>query len=121
MIARLVSAGLPTGLEFGRFSIDYHYLRNALYCDATMGGKRAARHVPEYARAIMARYEGEMRKLEREAQAAKEGSSSSGAELFDLGGRLQAAREELSERAAARQAALQADFQAWLERWRTED
>ena len=63
VLANVIAAGLPKGLEFARYSIDYHYLRNALYVEDAMGPARAARHVPAYARAIMARYEGDMDKL----------------------------------------------------------
>ena len=59
-LASMIAKGLPKGLEFGRFSIDYHYLRNQLYCEATMGADGANRHVPKYARALMARYADEM-------------------------------------------------------------
>ena len=70
VLASLIAKGLPTGLEFGRFSIDYHYLRNALFVEERMGATRAAQHVPAYARALMARYDDEMREL-RTAAAAK--------------------------------------------------
>ena len=63
VLANVIAAGLPKGLEFARYSIDYHYLRNALYVEDAMGPTRAARHVPAYARAIMARYETDMDKL----------------------------------------------------------
>ena len=63
ILAAVIAKGLPKGLEFARYSIDYHYLRNALYVEDAMGPTRAARHVPAYARAIMARYEGDMDKL----------------------------------------------------------
>jgi len=69
LLATIISKGLPKGLEFGRFSIDYHYLRNLLYVEAEMRPKQAARHVPKYARAVMERYGGEMAAL-REAAAA---------------------------------------------------
>ena len=70
LLASIIAKGLPTGLEFGRFSIDYHYLRNALFVESRMGKRRAARHVPAYAKALMARYDDEMRPL-REAAAAR--------------------------------------------------
>jgi coenzyme F420-reducing hydrogenase beta subunit len=66
-LAKIIAKGLPTGLEFGRFSIDYHYLRNALYVETTQGEARADRHVPRYARAIMAKYDREMRELKEPA------------------------------------------------------
>ena len=60
VLADVLARTLPKGMEFGRYSIDYHYLRNALYVESTMGGARAARHVPAYARALMARYDADM-------------------------------------------------------------
>ena len=35
-------------------------MRNALYVESRMGASRAARHVPPYARALMARYAEQM-------------------------------------------------------------
>ena len=49
--------------RFGRFSIDYHYLRNALFVEQEMGEEQAERHVPAYARAIMDKYDAEMEEL----------------------------------------------------------
>jgi 7-hydroxymethyl chlorophyll a reductase len=49
--------GAPKGLEFARYSIEYHYLRNWLYCQRTMGAERAARHVPRYAQDVVRRYD----------------------------------------------------------------
>jgi 7-hydroxymethyl chlorophyll a reductase len=72
LLASLIRKGLPTGMEFGRFSIDYHYLRNALFVEQEMGGERAGRHVPAYARALMQRYEAEMDEL-RKPPPAKDG------------------------------------------------
>ena len=55
ILADVIARTLPTGLEFARYSIDYHYIRNQLFCDDRMG-TRAARHVPSYARAICEPY-----------------------------------------------------------------
>ena len=55
ILADVIARTLPTGLEFARYSIDYHYIRNQLFCDDRMGN-RAARHVPAYAKAICAPY-----------------------------------------------------------------
>eukprot|EP00667_Euglena_gracilis_P026343 EG_transcript_31642 len=46
----------PKGLEFGRYSIDYHYLRNWLYAVRVMGRAQAERHTPAFAKAIIASY-----------------------------------------------------------------
>lgn len=67
-LASMIRKGLPTGLEFGRFSIDYHYLRNQLFCKDRMGDDDASRHIPSYAKAIMANYDEPMRELQRAAE-----------------------------------------------------
>jgi 7-hydroxymethyl chlorophyll a reductase len=36
-LASIIARTLPRGLEFARYSIDYHFLRNALYCEDRMG------------------------------------------------------------------------------------
>ncbi|KAL6760746.1 coenzyme F420 hydrogenase family [Haematococcus lacustris] len=48
----------PKGLEFGKYSVDYHYIRNWLYVNRHMGAKRAAQHTPAYAKKIVAEYDG---------------------------------------------------------------
>jgi coenzyme F420-reducing hydrogenase beta subunit len=45
----------PKGLEYGRFSIDSHFVRNYLYTKRNYPQKLAA-HVPEFAKRIVARY-----------------------------------------------------------------
>jgi coenzyme F420-reducing hydrogenase beta subunit len=45
----------PKGLEYGRFSIDSHFIRNYLYTRRNYPQKLAA-HVPEFAKRIVARY-----------------------------------------------------------------
>lgn len=47
----------PKGLEFARYSIDYHYVRNWLYVMRYMGEERASRHVPAFARRIVQEYD----------------------------------------------------------------
>ena len=53
LLARVISQALPKGMEFARYSIDYHYLRNLLFVEARMGATQASRHVPR--RAVLAR------------------------------------------------------------------
>ncbi len=65
VLASLIARTLPKGLEFARYSIDYHYLRNALYCEARMGEARAASHIPQYAKDLMSGYDDEMADLRR--------------------------------------------------------
>ncbi|MGA1265527.1 MAG: hypothetical protein ACO331_16735, partial [Prochlorothrix sp.] len=45
----------PQGLEFARYSIDYHTLRNYLYVHRHRGPAGIAQ-IPDYARAIVAEY-----------------------------------------------------------------
>ncbi len=45
----------PRGLEYGRFSIDSHFTRNALWLRRNHG-EMAERHMPEFARRIISRY-----------------------------------------------------------------
>ena len=60
LLARLISQMLPKGMEFARYSIDYHFLRNALYVESRFGEKRAATHIPRFAIALMERYQAQM-------------------------------------------------------------
>jgi hypothetical protein len=56
ILAKFIAKTLPTGLEFARYSIDYHFLRNQLFCEERMGKARADRHVPRFASAVQAPY-----------------------------------------------------------------
>lgn len=47
----------PRGLEFGRYSIEYHYIRNWLHVMRAWGPERAERHLPSFAKEIVARYD----------------------------------------------------------------
>ena len=47
----------PTGLEFGRYSLDYHTIRNYLYVKRHWPGSRAEQHLPAYAKQIVAEYD----------------------------------------------------------------
>ena len=44
----------PKGLEPGRYSTGYHDIRNYIYVIRHMGAEPAARHVPEFARRLVA-------------------------------------------------------------------
>ena len=57
-IAKLLTWLGPKGLEFGRYSIDYHYIRNFIYVNRHMGPARAQRHTPEFAKRLVAMYNG---------------------------------------------------------------
>ena len=46
----------PKGLEYGRFSIDSHFTRNALWVRRNHP-KQYGRHLPAFARKIIERYE----------------------------------------------------------------
>eukprot|EP00803_Ostreobium_quekettii_P000456 evm.model.scf_41.5 EVM.evm.TU.scf_41.5 scf_41:174089-180627(-) len=52
----LLPAG-PKGLEFAKYSLDYHYLRNYLYVGRNWGREAGRRHVPEYAQDIVGQYD----------------------------------------------------------------
>lgn len=47
----------PKGLEFGRYSLDYHTIRNYLYVKRNWSDKHAEQHIPEYAKHIVAEYD----------------------------------------------------------------
>lgn len=46
----------PKGLEFARYSLDYHTIRNYLYVKRRWGKQRADRHIPSYAKKIVEAY-----------------------------------------------------------------
>ncbi|KAK6929663.1 Coenzyme F420 hydrogenase/dehydrogenase beta subunit, C-terminal, partial [Dillenia turbinata] len=46
----------PKGLEFARYSLDYHTIRNYLYVNRTWGKQRADTHMPSYAKKIVNMY-----------------------------------------------------------------
>ncbi|MEW5312039.1 MAG: hypothetical protein WDW38_003702 [Sanguina aurantia] len=47
----------PKGLEFGKYSIDYHYIRNFLYVSRNWDTEKGARHIPAFARKIVEQYD----------------------------------------------------------------
>eukprot|EP00798_Chlamydomonas_sp_ICE-L_P018033 gene18033-24446_t len=57
IIAWLLDLVGPKGLEFAKYSIDYHYIRNYLYVMRNMGETKGDRHIPEYAKRIVASYD----------------------------------------------------------------
>ncbi|KAH1229195.1 7-hydroxymethyl chlorophyll a reductase, chloroplastic [Glycine max] len=46
----------PKGLEFARYSLDYHTIRNYLHVNRMWGKERADRHMPTYAKKIVDLY-----------------------------------------------------------------
>ena len=78
LLASIISRTLPKGMEFGKYSIDYHYLRNQLFVEDRMGERRAARHVPAYAKALMRRYDADMQALRRSAARSSAGPAAGG-------------------------------------------
>ncbi|KAI5397696.1 hypothetical protein KIW84_063495 [Lathyrus oleraceus] len=46
----------PKGIEFARYSLDYHTIRNYLYVNRLWGKERADRHMPTYAKKIVDLY-----------------------------------------------------------------
>lgn len=69
--AAVLGAAAPKGLDFARYSIDYHYLRNYLYARAAWGPERAARQTPDYVKVLVDAYDqqGWVSKLEAEVEA----------------------------------------------------
>ena len=47
----------PKGLEFGRYSLDYHTIRNWLYVQRKWGSARAEQHIPSYAKKLVEMYD----------------------------------------------------------------
>lgn len=64
IIAWLLEKIGPQGLEFARYSLDYHWLRNWLYVQRNYKPDQADRHVPEFVKKVIAGYdtEGEVSK-----------------------------------------------------------
>ena len=56
VIAFLLNLIGPKGLEFARYSLDYHTIRNYLYVNRTWGKQRADQHMPSYAKKIVDSY-----------------------------------------------------------------
>jgi hypothetical protein len=71
LAAAVLGAAAPKGLDFARYSIDYHYLRNYLYARAAWGPERAARQTPDYVKVLVNAYDqqGWVSKLEAEVAA----------------------------------------------------
>lgn len=59
MVATVLTWIGPKGMNFAKYSIDYHYVRNYLYVNRVWGEKKASRHIPAYAKKIVEEYEGE--------------------------------------------------------------
>ncbi|XP_039134768.1 7-hydroxymethyl chlorophyll a reductase, chloroplastic [Dioscorea cayenensis subsp. rotundata] len=56
LIAYILNLIGPKGLEFARYSLDYHTIRNYLYVMRKWGKTRADRHIPSYAKKIVESY-----------------------------------------------------------------
>ncbi|KAE9450614.1 hypothetical protein C3L33_17476, partial [Rhododendron williamsianum] len=56
LIAFLLNLIGPKGLEFARYSLDYHTIRNYLYTNRSWGKERADKHMPSYAKKLVAMY-----------------------------------------------------------------
>ena len=56
LAAVLLKAG-PKGLEFGRYSLDYHTIRNWLHVQRHWPGARAEQHIPRYAKRLVEMYD----------------------------------------------------------------
>ncbi|XP_010243628.1 PREDICTED: 7-hydroxymethyl chlorophyll a reductase, chloroplastic [Nelumbo nucifera] len=56
LIAFILNLIGPKGLEFARYSLDYHTIRNYLYVNRAWGKERADKHMPSYAKKIVDMY-----------------------------------------------------------------
>ncbi|KAL9232964.1 hypothetical protein vseg_008016 [Gypsophila vaccaria] len=56
LIATILNFIGPKGLEFARYSLDYHTIRNYLYVNRAWGKQRAAMHMPSYAKKLVDAY-----------------------------------------------------------------
>ena len=56
MVATVLGVVGPRGLNFARYSIDYHLLRNMLHVQRTWKESRAQQHIPAFARQIWDSY-----------------------------------------------------------------
>eukprot|EP00472_Partenskyella_glossopodia_P009789 CAMPEP_0197527104 /NCGR_PEP_ID=MMETSP1318-20131121/20323_1 /TAXON_ID=552666 /ORGANISM="Partenskyella glossopodia, Strain RCC365" /LENGTH=515 /DNA_ID=CAMNT_0043081573 /DNA_START=339 /DNA_END=1889 /DNA_ORIENTATION=- len=57
IIAWLLEKIGPRGLEFARYSLDYHWIRNYLYVQRNFKPEHAERHVPEFVKKVVAEYD----------------------------------------------------------------
>jgi len=57
LIATILEKVGPKGLEFARYSLDYHYIRNYLYVQRAFGD-RADTHIPKFAKKLVEEYNG---------------------------------------------------------------
>ena len=55
----------PKGVEFAKYSIDYHYIRNYLSVKRRWKDRRAEQHIPEFAKRIVAEYDKDGKVAER--------------------------------------------------------
>ncbi|XP_060671683.1 7-hydroxymethyl chlorophyll a reductase, chloroplastic isoform X2 [Ziziphus jujuba] len=56
LIAFILNLIGPKGLEFARYSLDYHTIRNYLHVNRIWGKQRANRHMPSYAKKMVDMY-----------------------------------------------------------------
>ncbi|CAJ2673727.1 7-hydroxymethyl chlorophyll a reductase, chloroplastic [Trifolium pratense] len=65
LLAFILNLVGPKGIEFARYSLDYHTIRNYLYVNRLWGKERADRHMPTYAKKIVEMYNknGEIEKM----------------------------------------------------------
>ncbi|KAK6130517.1 hypothetical protein DH2020_035726 [Rehmannia glutinosa] len=56
LIAFILNLVGPKGLEFARYSLDYHTIRNYLHVNRAWGKQRADRHIPSYAKKLVSMY-----------------------------------------------------------------
>ena len=71
LLSRILSWLGPKGMEFARYSIDYHYLRNFLYIHRHWKEERVEQHVPKYVRSIVSEYEPKISKMVKDAHSGR--------------------------------------------------
>jgi len=57
IIAAILTTIGPRGLEFAKYSIEYHYLRNFIHVSRHWPAQQGQKHVPEFAKRVVARYD----------------------------------------------------------------
>ena len=56
ILAYILTVLGPKGLDFAKYSVEYHYLRNFIHVSRHWNSKRAERHIPEYVQRIVSKY-----------------------------------------------------------------
>lgn len=60
ILAWILTQAGPKGMEFAKYSIDYHTIRNYVNVHRKWGKERRDEHVPSYSKRIVSEYEAEV-------------------------------------------------------------